>query len=152
MLELKSEFICELVGDLDDPQVIGVTPHGVRMIYPIIGGTITGPKLKGEALAFGGDWILVRSDGVGELDVRATMRTDDGELIYAHYRGILKVDPEIMARIQGGEDIAPSEYYFRTTPVFETASEKYNWLNRIVCVGVGKIEPKRVRYKIYQIL
>ncbi len=152
MLDLKSEFICEVVGDLGEPQQIGLTPHGARMILPVIGGTVKGPEINGEALSFGADWLLFRSDGVGEVDVRVTMRTDDGELIYASYRGILKVDPGIMARIQNGEDIDPSEYYFRTTPVFETGSEKYNWLNQIVCVGVGKIEPKRVRYKIYQIL
>jgi hypothetical protein len=152
MLELQSEFLCELVGDLDDPQVIGMTPKGIRMILPVIGGTIKGPKINGEVLAFGADWIVMRSDGVGELDVRATGRTDDGELIYAYYRGILKIDPALMARVQNGEDVDPSQYYFRTTPVFETGSEKYSWLNQIICVGVGKMEPKRVIYKIYQIL
>jgi hypothetical protein len=152
MLELKSEFLCELVGDLDDPQVIGMTPKGARMIFPIIGGKIKGPKINGEVLPFGADWIVMRQDGVGELDVRATGRTDDGELIYAYYRGILKIDPTIMTRIQNGEDVDPSQYYFRTTPVFETGSEKYSWLNQIICVGVGKMEPKRVSYKIYQIL
>lgn len=152
MLELKSEFLCELVGDLDDPQEIGATPYGVRMIVPIVGGTVKGPKLNGEVLALGADWILMRSDGVGEVDVRATMRADDGELIYAYYRGILKIAPEVMQRIQNGDDVDPSEYYFRTTPIFETRSEKYSWLNQIICVGVGKIEPKRVRYRVYQIL
>jgi hypothetical protein len=152
MLELKSEFLCELVGDLDEPEQIGMTPKGMRMIYPIVGGTVKGPKLNGEVLAVGADWIVVRPDGVGELDVRATMRTDDGELIYASYRGILKIDPEIMGRAQNGEEVDPSQYYFRTTPVLETGSEKYSWLNQIICVGVGKVEPKRVRYKVYQIL
>jgi hypothetical protein len=152
MLELKSEFLCELVGELGDSQEIGATPHGLRMIAPVVGGTVKGPKLNGEVLAFGADWILMRPDGVGELDVRVTLRTDDGELIYTLYRGILKLSPEQLVRVQSGEEVDPSEYYFRTTPVFETGSEKYSWLNEIICVGVGKIEPKRVRYRIYQIL
>ena len=152
MLELKSEFIGELVADLDDPQEIGATPHGIRMIYPVLGGSVKGEKVNGEVLPFGADWILIRSDGVGELDVRATVRTDDGALIYGYYKGILKIDPEIMARVQSGEDIDPTTYYFRTAPNFETSSEKYSWLNQIVCVGVGKIEQNRVRYKMYQIL
>ena len=152
MLELKSEFLCELVGDIDESQVIGMTPKGARIIFPIIGGKIKGPKINGEALPFGADWLLMRSDGVGELDVRATVRTDDGELIYAYYRGILKIDPALMTRIQNGEDVDPSQYYFRTTPVFETGSEKYNWLNHIICVGVGKTERRRVTYKIFRIL
>ncbi len=152
MLELKSEFLCELVGDLDDPQQIGMTPKGMRLIYPIVGGTVKGPKLNGQALAFGADWLVFRPDGVAEMDVRATMRTDDGELIYICYRGILKIDPEIMGRIQKGEEVDPAQYYFRTTPVFETGSEKYGWLNQIICVGIGQVEKKRVRYSIYQIL
>ena len=152
MLDLKYEFLCELVGDLGEPQIIGQTPHGVRIIIPVIGGSVSGPKLKGEVLPGGGDWVLRRPDGAGELDVRVTMRTDDGELVYAYYRGINNMPLSIRERIQKGEDVDPSEYYFRTTPVFETGSEKYAWLNQIICVGVGKIEPHRVRYKVYQIL
>ncbi len=87
-----------------------------------------------------------------EVDVRITVRTDDGALIYIYYRGVTNASPEIRERIQKGEDVDPSEYYFRTTPIFETGSEKYSWLNKIICVGVGKTELKRVRYNIYQIL
>lgn len=152
MLELKSEFMCEIVADLGEPQQIGATPHGMRVVYPIAGGRIEGVKLSVEIMPFGADWLLIRSDGVGELDVRATMRTEEGELIYCSYKGILEIDPERLARIQNGEDIDPSEYYFRTVPTFETASEKYSWLNRIVCIGVGKLEAGRVRYKVYEIL
>jgi len=152
MTELKFELLCELVGDLDENQEIGPTPHGIRIIAPVIGGEVKGPKVNGEALSFGADWFLIRNDGVGDIDVRITIRTDDNEYIYCYYRGILNVPPEIMERVQNGEDVDPSEYYFRTTPKFETGSEKYSWLNQIICVGVGKLEPKRVRYKIYQIL
>ena len=152
MLELKSEFLCEAVGDLGDPQLIGLSSHGFRVIVPVIGGTIRGPKVNGEVLPFGADWILLRPDGLFEVDVRITVRTDDGALIYVYYRGVTNASPEIRERIQKGEDVDPSEYYFRTTPIFETGSEKYSWLNKIICVGVGKTELKRVRYHIYQIL
>ena len=118
----------------------------------MIGGTVKGPKVNGEVLPFGADWILLRPDGMFELDVRVTIRADDGELIYFYYRGVTNASPEIRERIQKGEDVDPSEYYFRTTPIFETGSEKYSWLNKIICVGVGKTELKRVRYNIYQIL
>ncbi len=63
MLELKSEFLCEAVGDLGDPQLIGLSSHGFRVIVPVIGGTIRGPKVNGEVLPFGADWILLRPDG-----------------------------------------------------------------------------------------
>ena len=152
MLELKSEFLCEVVGDLGDHQIIGPSSHGTRVIIPVIGGTVKGPKVNGEVLSFGADWILLRPDGMFELDVRITVRTDDNELIYVYYRGLSNVSPEIRERIQKGEDVDPSEYYFRTTPIFETGSEQYSWLNQIICVGVGKSELNKVRYNIYQIL
>ena len=152
MAELKSELLCELSVDLEEPQDMGATPHGVRRIYRVKGGTFAGPKLKGEVLPGGGDWLLLRPDGAGELDVRATMRTDDGHLIYTYYRGILAASPEVGQRILQGETLDPSQYYFRTAPCFETASEKYGWLNRIVAVGIGKLAPNWVGYTVYAIL
>lgn len=152
MLELEYEFLCEMIGQVSEPQIVGQCPKGMRTIYPVTGGTINGPKIKGEVLPFGADWLLIRSDGAGELDVRVTIRTDDGELIYIHYQGILNASPEIFDKLLKGENVDPSKYYFRTVPIFETGSEKYSWLNKIVAVGVGVAKHGGVRYKIYQIL
>jgi hypothetical protein len=152
MTELKSEFLCEVSVDLEEPLDMGATPHGVRRIYVVKGGTFEGPKLKGQLLPGGGDWLLLRPDGAGELDVRATMRTDDGHIIYIYYRGILHGPPEVAARILQGEAPDPSEYYFRTAPFFETGSEKYGWLNRTVAAGIGKVGPNWVGYTVYAIL
>ena len=152
MLELRYEFLCEIVGDLGEPQVIGETPYGMRLIIPVTGGTVQGPKINGKALPFGADWLVMRRDGVVELNVRVTVQTDDGALIYVSYRGLNKTAPEVMARMQAGEQVDPAEYYFRTTPVFETGAPQYAWLNQIITVGVGMRQPGQVRYKIYQIL
>ena len=152
MLELRHEFLCEIVGNLGDPQLIGETQYGTRVIVPVTGGTIQGPKINGEALPFGADWVLRRHDGAGELDVRVTVRTDDDALIYVRYRGINTMKPEVRARMQAGEEVDPKEYYFRTTPIFETGAPQYAWLNQIIAVGVGMVLPGQVRYKVYQIL
>jgi hypothetical protein len=113
---------------------------GTRKIYNITGGTITGERLNGTVLPGGGDWVTFRADGSAVLDVRGTLQTDDGELIFVWYRGV----------------VAPSAngLYWRTTPVFETASEKYQWLNNIVAVGVhsGDVQEGRVAYDVYEIL
>jgi hypothetical protein len=152
-LELRYEFLCNLSGTLGDTQTIGNGPKGLREIAPVTGGSFEGPEKMGKVLPFGADWLVTRSDGAWELDIRITLETDDGELIYAYYRGIIDISPEILDRIYSkGEDVDPSEYYFRTSPVFETGSEKYMWLNKIICVGVGKLSPGKVEYKIYQIL
>ena len=73
-------------------------------------------------------------------------------LIYMSYRGILIMSKETLQRISQGETVDPSEYYIRTTPYFETGSEKYDWLNRIVAVGVGERTQSGVSYKVYAIL
>jgi Protein of unknown function (DUF3237) len=147
----KLEFLMQLTAELDAAQVVGETPQGDRRIVPVIGGTFSGPKLKGQVLSGGGDWLLFRKDGAAQLDVRSTLRTEDGALIYVSYRGISIIPPDIRARIMAGESVDPSAYYFRTTPYFETASEKYAWLNKIVTVGVGTRNKSSVSYYIYTI-
>ena len=152
MATLQSEQLFEMQAELGEFQEVGPTPRGARLIAPVIGGTFAGPKLKGEILPGGADWLLMRADGIRELDVRITLRTDDDQLIYMSYRGVSSITPEIIQRITRGEPVDPIEYYFRTTPVFETAAEKYSWLNRIVAVGVGQRLPSAVSYTVYEIL
>ena len=152
MSELRSEMLCEIVTDIGDPQDIGATPHGMRLIYPTLGGTVAGSKLNGTVLSFGADWALFRTDGATELDVRCTIQADTGDLIYYQCKGILDASDEIIQCLTNGEDVDESQYYCRTTIMFETGSEKYGWLNKIVCVGKIKFETNRIRHKTFQIL
>ena len=131
---LKSKFLLDMQLDIADVQDLGP-----RRIAPVTGGTFEGPRLKGVALDGGGDWLIRRPDGASELNVRTTLQTDDDHLICVWYRGL------IFTR-DGGEP------YWRTTPVFETASEKYGWLNRIIAVGVGRRVPGKAAYSVHQIL
>ena len=85
-------------------------------------------------------------------NVRMVLKTDDDALIYMHYTGVRYGSPAVMERIAAGETVDPSEYYLRNTPYFETASEKYDWLNRIVSVGVGRRMPDHAAYDVFQIL
>jgi hypothetical protein len=154
MEELKTEFLGDLVAHFNWGEVldVGNTTHGIRRIVYVKDGTFEGPKVKAVMLPGGGDWFIRRPDGVVELDVRIVLRADDNHLIYAYYRGINDAQPEVGIKIMSGEAVDPSQYYFRVTPVFETASEKYGWLNRIVAVGMGRIIPTGVAYRVYQVL
>ena len=78
------ELLYEAHVDLEPPQVVGQTPLGMRQIFYVKGGTFEGPRMRGEILPGGGDWALIRPDGALQLDVRATVRTDDGDTIYVH--------------------------------------------------------------------
>src|SRR3954464_15230618 len=114
------------------PQKLGAVPHGARVIAPIAGGTFDGPRLRGKVLPGGGDWTLLRGDGVLELDLRLTLATDDGALIHMTSFGLRHGPPEVLAALARGERVDPAAYYFRTTPRFETAHPRYAFLNRLV--------------------
>lgn len=137
------------------PQIVdlGDTPLGRRRIATVTGGEFDGERLKGTvAGAPAGDWLLQRNDGVTVLDVRLTLRTDDGEHIYMSYRGVRHGPAEVMARMAAGEPVDHGTYYFRIVPIFETAAKKYEWLNRIVAVGTGRREPSGPIYTIEEVL
>jgi hypothetical protein len=147
----RTEFLMQLRADLGEPQGIGETPLGGRRIFNVKRGSFAGPRLHGEVLPGGGDWVLVRKDGVSQLDVRITLRCDDGSLIFVSYRGIADIPPDIRTHIAKGENVSPDRYYFRISPVFETGSERLAWLNRLVAIGVGKRTATGVVYDIYTV-
>jgi len=63
-----------------------------------------------------------------QLDVRFTAQTDDNELIYVRYNGVIQCSKEQLDRIQKGEILKANDCYWATAPVFETKSGKYGWL------------------------
>ena len=128
------------------------TPVGMRMTFVTTGGVIDGPKLHGEVLPGGGDWLLVGSDGVSRVDVRATIKTHDGVLIHYEARGIIKVPADGLKRLAAGDVLRFDETYVRTTPTFETADERYAWLSGLVAVGYNVLSPNHIDYRIYRVL
>src|SRR3981189_3748580 len=70
------------------PEVIGPTPEGIRVHFYCTAGDVDGPKLTAKLVAAGGDWILIRRDGVAMSDVRATLETREVALIYVAYGGV----------------------------------------------------------------
>ena len=153
-MEIKAEFLFDMRINFDRESIIriGETPYGDRSIIYVTGGTIKGPKVKATVLPGGGDWILRRKDTVSLLDVRIAARLDDKELLYICYQGYLIIKPEQLKQIYKGKSVAPSDYYFRALPLFETASQKYAWLNKIISVAVGEILPGAVAYSVYALL
>lgn len=133
-------------------QALGATPHGARTTFPITGGTFEGPRLRGRVLPGGDDWTVLRPDGVLELDLRATLETDDGALIHMTFAGIRHGPPEVIAALGRGEPVDSARYYFRTAPRFETAAPRYAFLNRLVAVGVGENLPTGPVHTIEEIL
>ena len=152
MAGIRTEHLFTVTITVDPLQMLGATPFGERRIAKITGGSFEGARLKGAILAGGGDWLLLRNDGVLQLDVRMTLETDDGALIYMTYRGLRHGPSEVIDRLNRGEAVDPSEYYFRTAPFFETGAEKYAWLNRIVSVATGRRAATGPTYEVFQVL
>lgn len=153
MQTIQLEHLFTVSLSVESPlQVIGQTPFGDRRIAKVTGGSFEGKKLKGTVRPGGGDWILIRQDGVTQLDVRLVMETDDKHLIYMTYKGLRHGPAAVMERLAGGEAVDASQYYFRTTPYFETGSDKYAWINRICCVATGHRPPTGPVYTVYEVL
>jgi hypothetical protein len=152
MSDIETEFLFEMKIDVAPLMEFGQTPVGQRRIAVLTGGSFEGPKIRGKVLPSGGDWIVVRPDGVTQLDVRAHLQTDDGALIYMTYRGHRHGPKEVMDRLNGGQQVDPSEYYFRTSPFFETSAEKYLWMNRMCFVAKGHRLPEGPVYRVYTVL
>jgi hypothetical protein len=142
--------VYRLEATLGQPLDLGDTPRGHRRIVPLTGGTFTGPELRGTLLpGASADWQIVLPDGTALGDIRYTLQTDAGELLYVQSRSVRHGSAEVLARLGRGEDVDASEYTFRTSTQIETAAPHLDWLNKGVFVSVGGRQTGRVIYETY---
>ncbi|MDB5406184.1 MAG: hypothetical protein JWL84_1096 [Rhodospirillales bacterium] len=132
--------------------VVGAPPDAFRRIGVVPGGSFGGERLSGEVLDGGSDWQTVRRDGATTLDVRLVLKTTDDALILMTYRGLRHGPSDVVARLEKGEIVDAASYYFRTNPLFETAAAQYDWLNRIVAIGIGHRRADGPVYSVFEVL
>ena len=149
-MELVHEFTYR--AELKPPVPVGAGPFGDRAIFEVKGGDeVTGERLRGRMLTGGGDWLLTGPDGIGRLDVRATIETHDGAFIYVQYFGVLVFNEAVMAALGGERSTDYEEQYFRTTPRLETGDERYAWVNKTFFIGQGHLLPGLgVEYRVWR--
>jgi hypothetical protein len=138
--------------DVRKLQIVGATPGAFRRIGVVPGGAFEGERLAGTVLDGGSDWQTVRGDGATMLNVRLVLKTHDEALIGMTYQGVRHGAPEIVARIESGDMVDPASYYFRIAPSFETAAAQYDWLNRIVAIGIGHRRADGPIYSVFEVL
>ena len=152
------EFMCEARVQIHLPVTdIGQTPEGRRLVFLIRGGTFDGPHLRGRVVPdAGADWVRIRPDGTGELDVRFTFETHDGALIYVYWQARFwsaPEDAEYAADLERPDDPAGAwRYYFRAAPFFETGDPRYAWLNNIVAVTNSRTGDGGPIHRIFAVL
>jgi hypothetical protein len=152
MMELHTRSLFKFRIDVAPPSIIGMTPGYDRRIGEILGGTFEGERLRGKFRSGGSDWQSLRSDGAIDISVRLVMETDDGALISMRYWGVRGGPKEVLDRLAKGEPVNPKEYYFRVVFKFETAAPKYDWINRILTVGIGHRYPSGPIYHVFELL
>jgi len=88
---------------------LGDTPYGRRRIAPLVEGTFAGPDIRGQLVAgSSADWQIVTRDGTTLGDIRYTLRTDNGHLLYVQSRGVRHGNPEVLARLGEARKSTPS--------------------------------------------
>lgn len=152
MAEIRTAPLMTMRLTVNGMQMVGATPNGGRRVGLVGGGTFEGARLKGTILPGGADWIIARPDGSTTLDVRLVLQTDDGATIGMTYRGLRHGPVEVMDKVNKGEFVDPALYYFRTAIQFETASDKYAWLNGIIAIGTGSRPPEGPVYDVFEVL
>ena len=130
-VSVKTEYLATVEAPLEPAQ-----SAGFRAIVNVPeGGTVRGPKINGTIIAPTGDWLIILPDGSLRLDVRGTIKTDDGEIILVTYSGAFAASKEVMDRFNNGEVITSKDATLITAPQFTTGAKKYEWLNHIQAVG-----------------
>jgi hypothetical protein len=150
MHDFQLEHIFSYTAQLQaPPEVIGPTAAGLRVNFYVTGGEVTGPRMTGTLRPVGGDWLTLRPDGVGILDVRATIETTDGALIDVAYTGVGDLGEDGYDRFLRGD--LPGNLPLRVAPRFLTAHPDYAWINRLQCINVGEVNfaTFEVSYDVY---
>ncbi len=146
------ELLAELTVEVGAPIEIGDTPGGFRRVIPILGGTVSGPVLKGRVLAAGADFQIVHpADGTASLDARYVLALDDGTPVFVANRALRRAPPDVTARLMRGEAVDPARVYFRCQPQFEAPAGPWRWLMDHMFVGTGVRRPDCVEMAFYRL-
>lgn len=133
--------LCRVEARVAERLALPGTPSGDRAIVDVLALRLDGPRLRaslvGQAAA---DWLVLVAGGAS-LDVRCTVRTDDGALVFIQYNG----------RMRFSGDGGPHAVY--VAPRFETGDARYAWLNGIQAVGKGLFDPaaRTLVYRFYEL-
>lgn len=125
---LSAELIMELSVKIAPPLLIGPTKNGYRKVIPIVGGSFSGQRLRGEVIPGGADWNTAYgsdpegSDALRHIFAKYTLRTEDGICIGVENEGWKSADLTHMTQIV-------------TIPKFQVSAPQYDWLNYGVFVG-----------------
>ncbi|WP_176484564.1 DUF3237 domain-containing protein [Sphingomonas spermidinifaciens] len=151
--EPRLEFAFQADVALGPIQELGVIDGIRRRIVPIVGGTVTGPRLSGVVMPGGADWQGIRAgDGLTRVFAHYWLKADDGQAISVQNTGLRRAPAAVMQRMMAGEVVPPKSYYFRACPSFEVGDGPHRWLGENIFVCVGARLPDRAIVRVYTVL
>ena len=149
---LETKYVFTITAHIAAVTSAGDLGYGTRRIIPIVGGEVRGEGISGKVLPFGADFQIVRPDELIDLEAKYAIETDDGAVIYVVNTGMRFGPKELLEKLKRNEPVDPKLIYFRTTPKFETGSEKYRWLMQHIFVGSAARHADRVVIDVHQVL
>ena len=149
VLEPNLKYLATVALRFDTPRSIGETPDGIRLEFEMR-GTIDGPVLQGT-LPPCTAYLIVDVDAVGLLQLRAPVVLSDGAVAELEATGRYNLGPNGYERAVG-KDLPTAS--LGCSPRFFTASPRYLWLNRVVCLGVGQLRPRdgRLEFDLFAVM
>jgi len=145
------QFLARVRVQLKDPVTIGETPEGLRIDFIVRYGTAKGESFNADVLENTVDYMLVRPDGIGLINVHALLRTNDGALITAAYAGMVDFGPNGYQRMKAKD--YPKLSPMQLAPRLLTEDPRYTWMNKVYILGVGwaDLEHFVVTYDAYAV-
>ena len=142
--------VYRLKAVMGTPLDLGDVLAGHCRVVPLVGGVFTGPELNGKLLPGGSaSWQIVATDGTARAEIRYTLQTDRGALLYVRSSGVGQVNREVATRSGRDADIDNGERIFHAATRVETAAPDSDWLNKGVFVTVAGRRTVSMVYETY---
>lgn len=151
----KTEYAFTISIDLTPIRWVKPSTMGAsRAAIYAADGTVAGPRLNGRVVPMsGGDFPLLRPDGVIDFDARYLLEADDGAIIYMQNRGYRwPHSAEIGERMARNEPVDHNDYYMRLSPKFDAPAGPHEWMAKHIFVGVAEKIPRANRIHYFVVL
>jgi hypothetical protein len=142
-------YLATIDVDVAAPIDLGGGEGVHRRIVPILGGRVTGPRLRGHVLPGGADFQVLRSGTLTELEARYAIETEEGDRVYVENFGVRAGSEKDIATIVAGGEVDPERIYFRSNPRLSSTSSRWAWLASRILVARGKRRPESVELEVF---
>jgi Protein of unknown function (DUF3237) len=131
----------------------GGSPQGERLCWQVSTATLSGPRIDATLAAPGLDWIRVGGDGIRRPDLRAHMKTSEGDLILLRYEvALIRQSERFLTALTAGEATTFEDQYMRIAPQFEVGPGRLAWLGESLFLGRGRLSGRKaIEYEIYRV-